>query len=169
MFESFAFRLEASRNYLGTRLLGISGFRCPRARSGPVYFSVCFPGGFETGGGSRRLRGFRAFFVSVLTGRSRTPKRLVTLRCVPGTLQMHKGFWLVRRRVPGMQRSVTGPFVAFLAPFNALRLFAGASKGPRHATKGHGTLRCGPLAPFNAQSFWMVRRRVPGMPQRSVL
>ena len=69
MFQSFAFRLEASRNYLGTRLLGISGFRCPRARSGPVYFSVCLiPGSFETGGNPAlsgletggKLEGFRA-------------------------------------------------------------------------------------------------------------
>ena len=110
-----------------------------------------------------------------------------TLRCVPGTLQclkafcwcvegsqacnegsrdpslrswhpsMHKGFWLVRRRVPGMQRRVTGPFVAPLAPFNAQRLFAGASKGPRHATKGHGTLRCAPSTLQCTEAFcWCV-------------
>ena len=43
-----------------------------------------------------------------------------------------------------MQRRVTGPFVASLAPFNALRFLGGASKGARHATKCHGTLRCVP-------------------------
>ena len=118
-----------------------------------------------------------------------------TLRCVPGTLQctkafcwcvegsqacneasrdpslrpwhpsMHKGFWVVRRRVPGMQRRVTRHFVAPLEPFNAQSFWMVRRRVPgmqRSVTRPF----VAPLAPFNAQRFWLVRRRVPGMQRR---
>ena len=153
-------------------------------------------------------------------------EEFVTLGCAPGTLQcagvsgccfegsqacnegsfypwlhpwhpsMRRCFWLLLRRVPGMQRRVTLPLVAPLAPFNAQVFLVAALKGPRRATKGHftlgctpGTLQCAgvpsccvegsqacnegsrypwlhPWHPSMRRCFWLLRRRVPGMQRR---
>ena len=121
-----------------------------------------------------RLAPFNQVVGCCVEGYQACNEGFVTLGCAPGTLQcagvpgccaegsqackegsrypwlhpwhpsMRRCFWLLLRRVPGMQRRVTLPLVAPLAPFNAQVFLVAALKGPRHATKGHVTLGCTP-------------------------
>ena len=72
-------------------------------------------------------------------------QRRVTLPLVAPLAPFNAQVFLVAAlKGPGVQRRVTLPLVAPLAPFNAQVFLVAALKGPRHATKGHVTLGCTP-------------------------